>query len=141
MRNGSPSGVIGPKLRIAEDLSPRLFQLLDRSRRLARGGSQPSIARCFIERSLQACQRQRGFLLTGTLREVRLDSRQPFPTEVPMRRIGLAVALAVSITLAPLTVVSPQEARVYRIDYLGIQGVLLRVRRLRPLKGARRYEA
>src|SRR5207245_10580883 len=37
-----------------------------------------------------------------------------------MRRIGLVLAL--SFVLAPPTVVSPQEARVYRIGYLGIQG-------------------
>jgi putative ABC transport system substrate-binding protein len=30
-----------------------------------------------------------------------LDSRQPFPTEVRLRRIGLAVVLAVAVTLAP----------------------------------------
>jgi len=38
----------------------------------------------------------------GTRPRVQLDSRQPSSTEVPMRRIGLAVVLALSLTLAPL---------------------------------------
>src|SRR5262245_1754991 len=42
------------------------------------------------------------------------------PTEVPMRRIGLAVALAVSLTLAPLTGDAQQQAeRVYRVGWIG----------------------
>jgi len=36
-----------------------------------------------------------------------------------MRRIGLAVVLALGITLAPLAVKAQQSARIYRIGYLG----------------------
>src|SRR2546425_4045352 len=57
--NGAPPSVIGPGLRIEEDLSPRFFQFLDRSCRLARRGSQASIAWCFMQRTLQAYQRLR----------------------------------------------------------------------------------
>jgi hypothetical protein len=46
-----------------------------------------------------------------------LDSRQPSSTEVPMRRIGLAVILAVSLTLAPFAV-EAQTEKVYRIGIL-----------------------
>jgi hypothetical protein len=51
--------------------------------------------------------------------DVRLDSRQPSFTEVPMRLIGLAVALAVSLTLAPLATRTQQPEKVSRVGYLG----------------------
>ena len=34
-----------------------------------------------------------------------LDSRQPSSTEVPMRRIGLAVIFAVGLVLAPVALI------------------------------------
>src|SRR5437879_1987950 len=50
---------------------------------------------------------------------VRLDSpRQPSSTGVPMRLIGLAVVLAVSLALAPLSA-EAQAGKVYRIGILG----------------------
>jgi hypothetical protein len=39
-------------------------------------------------------------------------------TEVPMRRIGLAVVLALSLTLAPLSSEAQQAGKMYRIGYL-----------------------
>ena len=47
-----------------------------------------------------------------------LDSRQPFSYQVPMRLIGLAVALAASLTLAPLVADAQQAAKIARIGYL-----------------------
>jgi hypothetical protein len=49
-----------------------------------------------------------------------LDSRQLSSTEVSMRRIGLAVALAVSLCLAPLAAETQQTAKVPRIGFLGL---------------------
>jgi ABC-type uncharacterized transport system substrate-binding protein len=49
-----------------------------------------------------------------------LDSRQPSSTEVPMRRIRLAVVLALSLFLAPLAGEAQQVGKVYRIGWLGI---------------------
>src|SRR5215470_220853 len=46
-----------------------------------------------------------------------LDSRHPSHTEVPMRRIELAVALG--LILAPLTVEAQQAARLPTIGFLG----------------------
>src|SRR5882672_3361155 len=57
----------------------------------------------------------------GASRGVRLDSRQPSSTEVPMRLIGLAVILAVSLTLAPLGTAAAQPAvKVPRVGYLAL---------------------
>src|SRR6266566_2138629 len=53
------------------------------------------------------------------IRQRLLDSRQPSPTEVPMRRIGLAVVVALSLTLAPLASEAQQAGKVARIGYLG----------------------
>src|SRR5882672_9687926 len=53
----------------------------------------------------------------GASRGVRLDSRQSSSTEVPMRLIGLAVILAVSLTLAPLPA-GAQTGNVYRVGVL-----------------------
>src|SRR5262245_5485834 len=46
-----------------------------------------------------------------------LDSRQPSPSEVPMRRIGLAVVLALGF-LAPLAAEGQPAARISRIGFL-----------------------
>src|SRR5262245_19646949 len=54
----------------------------------------------------------------GARRSVRLDSRQPSPTEVPMRRIGLTVVLVLSFTVVPLATGAQQASRVPRIGYL-----------------------
>jgi len=54
----------------------------------------------------------------GALPSVQLNSRQPSSTEVPIRRIGLTVILAVSLALAPLTAGAQQGERVYRIGLL-----------------------
>jgi hypothetical protein len=48
-----------------------------------------------------------------------LDSRQPSSTEVPMRQLGLAVVLVLSLILSPLVVEAQQEAKVARIGWLG----------------------
>src|SRR4030095_2552546 len=48
-----------------------------------------------------------------------LNSRQPSFTEVPMRRIGLAVVLAVSLSLASLAVEGQSAAKIFRIGLLG----------------------
>src|SRR5215470_4283812 len=42
------------------------------------------------------------------------------PTEVPMRRIGLAAVLGLSLTLAPLDGEAQQAGKVYQVGYLGI---------------------
>src|SRR4029450_291705 len=47
-----------------------------------------------------------------------LDSRQPSSAEVSMRVIGLAVVLAVSLTLASLVAEAQQTGKVYRIGWL-----------------------
>jgi len=48
-----------------------------------------------------------------------LDSRQPSPTDVLMRLIGLPVVLAVILTLAPVVAEGQQQAeKVYRIGSL-----------------------
>jgi putative ABC transport system substrate-binding protein len=47
-----------------------------------------------------------------------LDSRPTIRTEVLMRLIGLAVALAVSLTLAPLAAEAQQAGKIYRIGVL-----------------------
>src|SRR4030095_10235484 len=47
-----------------------------------------------------------------------LDSRQPSFTEVPIRMIGLAVVLPVSLLLAPLAAEAQQTGKVYRIGWL-----------------------
>jgi len=50
---------------------------------------------------------------------LRLDSRQPSSTEVLMRRILLAVVIAVGLALSPLAVGAPRQAgKVYRVGYL-----------------------
>src|SRR3989442_8723211 len=46
---------------------------------------------------------------------------QPSPTEVPMRLIGLAVVLAVSLTIAPPATEAQQSARVYRLGFLSMR--------------------
>ena len=45
--------------------------------------------------------------------------RQPSSTEVPIRLIGLAVGLAVSLTLAPLAAEAQKAGKLYRIGFLG----------------------
>ena len=63
----------------------------------------------------------------GARRVVRLDSRQPSSTEVPMRLIGLAVVLAVGLTLAPLGTAAGQPAgKVPRVGYLNPGSLLTR---------------
>ena len=47
-----------------------------------------------------------------------LDSRQPSPTEVRMRRIWLAVLLGVSFILVPLVGKAQQPGKVYRVGIL-----------------------
>jgi len=47
-----------------------------------------------------------------------LDSRQPPSTEVPMRRIGLFLILAVSLVLAPLAAVAQPSTTIPRIGLL-----------------------
>ena len=47
-----------------------------------------------------------------------LDSRQPSPTEVLMRMIGLAVVLTLSLVLAPLVAEAQQPGKVYRVGIL-----------------------
>jgi ABC-type uncharacterized transport system substrate-binding protein len=54
----------------------------------------------------------------GARRAVRLDSPPAIPTEVPMRRIGLAVVLAVSLILTPLAADAQQATKIARIGYL-----------------------
>src|SRR4030095_7862644 len=54
----------------------------------------------------------------GALRAVRLDSRQPSTSEVPMRRIGLAVVLALGLALAPLTTDAQQAGKVPGVGVL-----------------------
>src|SRR5712692_698625 len=50
---------------------------------------------------------------------MRQPPRQPSSTEVPMRRIGLAFVVAVSLSLAPLAVeAQPQTGKVWRIGVL-----------------------
>jgi hypothetical protein len=49
---------------------------------------------------------------------VLLGSSASYPIEVPMRRIGLAVVLTVSLTLAPLAVEAQQASKVYKIGLL-----------------------
>jgi hypothetical protein len=48
----------------------------------------------------------------------RLDSHQPSPSEVPMRLIGLAVVLAVSVLSTPLGAGAQQAERTTRIGFL-----------------------
>src|SRR5262245_13181779 len=57
--------------------------------------------------------------LAGAGRDVPVDSRQPSLAEVPMRRIGLAVALTFSLTLVPLGE-AQQMGRVYRVGFLAL---------------------
>src|SRR5262245_43396151 len=47
-----------------------------------------------------------------------LDSRQPSPTEVPMRRIGLAVSLALGLFVTPLAAEAQEAGKVPRIGVL-----------------------
>src|SRR4030095_7888848 len=54
----------------------------------------------------------------GARRGVRLDSRQPSSPRCRMRRIGLAIALAV-ILFAPLVAEAQTAGKVYRIGFLG----------------------
>jgi putative ABC transport system substrate-binding protein len=76
---------------------------------LLRGGSHPRIARAQLTRPALA------------IRPPLLDSRQPSLIEVPMRRIGLAVVLAVSLILAPpLAAWAQQPGKVYRVGYLTV---------------------
>src|SRR4030095_2502725 len=70
----------------------------------------------------QACERStrtaaRARCHAGARRSVRLDSRQRLQPRVLMRRIGLAVALAVSLALAP-PAASAQLGEVYRVGVL-----------------------
>ena len=53
----------------------------------------------------------------GARRDVRLDSRQPSSTGVPMRRIGLAVVLAVSLTHA-LIAAEAQQPRMPVVGFV-----------------------
>src|SRR6185503_19275971 len=57
--------------------------------------------------------------VAGARRGVRLNSRQPSFIEVPMRVIGLAVVLALSLALAALAAeAQPAGGKVYRIGLL-----------------------
>jgi hypothetical protein len=56
--------------------------------------------------------------LAGARRDVRLDSRQTSFIEVPMRRIGLAVVLALGLALAALAAGAQQTEKVRRIGFL-----------------------
>src|SRR6266511_6137344 len=52
-------------------------------------------------------------------RGVQLDSLADVPPRCPMRLIGLAVSLAVSLTLAPLAAEAQQQAaKVYRVGWI-----------------------
>jgi ABC-type uncharacterized transport system substrate-binding protein len=57
---------------------------------------------------------------SGVRPGVQVDSRQPSSTEVQMRRIGLAVVLAVSLALAPLVAEAQPAGKMTRIGYLAV---------------------
>src|SRR5438132_10549423 len=56
----------------------------------------------------------------GARRGVRLDSRQPSSTEVPMRRIGIVVVLILSLALTPLAAEAQKSEKMARVGILGI---------------------
>jgi len=56
---------------------------------------------------------------TGAPPSVQLDSPAAVLTEVPMRLIGLAVVLAVSLFAAPLVAETQEAKKVYRLGFLG----------------------
>src|SRR5215468_9519131 len=74
--------------------------------------------------------RFRPWSLPTAHRSALLDSAQPFPLhEVPMRVIGLAVVLAVSLVLTPFAVEAQPAEKVWRIGVLAIV-------RIQPLEEA-----
>src|SRR5262245_11657749 len=65
-----------------------------------------------------------------------LDSRQPSFTEVPMRRIGLAVVLALGLSTVPLAIEAQPAKKAPRIGYLSVGAAVVPevfVQRLREL--------
>src|SRR5881296_1129469 len=59
----------------------------------------------------------RGACWCASCRSATLHASHP-STEVQMRRIGLAVVLALSVVLAPLTDEAQQASKVYRVGFL-----------------------
>src|SRR5262245_61852849 len=56
--------------------------------------------------------------LATAIRRLLLDSPPAISIRCPMRRVGLAVVLAVSLVFAPLAGVAQQTGKIYRIGYL-----------------------
>src|SRR3989441_4612171 len=83
---------------------------------------RPSHRRARAQAARPAARRGHGDARTapGARCGVQLDSRQPSPTEVPMRLIGLAVVLAGSILLAPVAAEAQKSEKMARVGILGI---------------------
>src|SRR5437870_478310 len=83
-----------------------------RARRAPAGSARPSTRR--------SGRRGRCWTAQAANRSHLLDSRQPSPAEVTMRRIGVAVVIALNLLLAPLAVEAQQPAeKVYRVGWIG----------------------
>src|SRR4030095_7034541 len=77
----------------------------------------------------------------GAYPDVRLDSPPAILTEVPMRLIGLAVVLALCLTLAPLAAEAQAAGKGYRGGVVAITLVRLEFRRALALRSEIRAPA